>query len=196
MTEPVVTKEQIRNLILAEKLRPSDLFGVEALTEDPAVKGFVETEKRGATAGEYAHRKRTEEGFDKTRQDLENKLKERDAEVVRLKTEAAKGRVPAIFDKAKTERKFSERQTKFIKARLDRFSPKDIDKLDDELKTWLDGEVEEEAKLAKLYGIPDDKKDEGDGGTKDPGTGPDKTKPAGDAKSKYVDPKQNPFIKI
>lgn len=194
MTDQVITKEQIRTLILAEKLKPSDLFGVEALTEDPAVKGFVDTEKRNATAGEYAHRKRTEEGFDKTRQDLEGKLKERDAEVVRLKTEAAKGRVPVLFDKAKTERKFSERQSKFIKARLDRFSPKDIDKLDDELKSWLDGEVEEEAKLAKLYGISEDKKDDGDGGTKDPGTGPDKTKPAGDAKSKYLDPKLNPLL--
>lgn len=197
MTDTVITKEQIRNLILAEKLRPSDLFGVEALTEDPAVKGFVETEKRNATAGEYAHRKRTEEGFDKTRQELENRLKERDTELARLKTEAAMGRVPKLFDKARDERKFTERQSKFIKARLDRFSPKDIDKLDEELKVWLDGEVEEEAKLAKLYGIPEDKKDEGDGGTKDPGTGPDKQKAAGDAKSnKYLDPKSNPFIKI
>jgi len=192
----VITKEQIRNLILAEKLKPSDLFGVEALTEDPAVKGFVETEKRGATAGEYAHRKRTEEGFDKTRKDLEDKLRERDAEVVSLKTEAAKGRVPAIFDKAKEERKLTERQIKFVKSRFDRFSPKDADKLEEEFKVYLDSEIGEEAKLAKLYGISEDKKDDGDGGTKDPGTGPDKTKSAGDAKSKYVDPKLNPLIKV
>jgi hypothetical protein len=195
LAEQVITKEQIRNLILAEKLKPSDLFGAESLTEDPVVKGYVDSEKRSATAGEYAHRKRTEEVFDKTRADLEKKLQEREAELGRLRLDAAKGKVGSIFDKLNGERKLSERQVKFVKTRLERFAPKEVEKLEDEFKAYLDSEIDEEAKLAKLYGI-EDKKDEGAGGTTDPGTGPDKTKTAQDAASKYLDPKRNPFIKV
>ena len=194
MAEQVITKEQIRNLILAEKLKPSDLFGAEVLTEDPVVKGFVDSEKRSATAGEYAHRKRTEEGFDKTRTDLEAKLKEREAELGQLRLDAAKGKVGSIFDKLKGERKLSDRQVKFVKTRLERFAPKEVEKLEDEFKSYLDSEIDEEAKLAKIYGVKDDA--EGAGGTTDPGTGPDKTKPADGALPKYLDPKKNPFIKV
>lgn len=192
----VVTIDQLRELVKADKVKPSDLFGAEVLTEDPVVKGYVETETRRATAGEYAHRKRTEEGFDKTRQELEIKLKERDAAIQQLKLEAAKGKVGTIFDKAKGERKLTERQVKFVKARLNRFSPKDVDKLDDEFKTFLDSEIDEEAKLAKLYGIADDGKGKDDGGgQRDPATGPDNKPPSPSDKSKYLDPKTNPFIK-
>ena len=195
MADTVITKEQIRSLILAEKLRPSDLFGAEQLTEDPVVKGYVDAERKSATAGEYAHRKRTEEGFDKTRQELENKLKERDVEVGKLRLESAKGKVPAIFSKLKAERKFTERQEKFVKANLDKFEPKEPDKIEDEFKPWLDGQLDECGKLTKLFGV-EDKTDDGAGGTTDPGTGPDKTKTTQDAKSKYLDPKTNPFIKV
>lgn len=194
MTDQVITKEQIRNLILAEKLKPSDLFGAESLTDDPVVKGYVDSEKRSATAGEYAHRKRTEEGFDKTRSDLEAKLKERETEVTRLRLESAKGQVPTIFSKLKAERKFDEKQEKFIKARLERFEPKDVDKVEDELKSYLDGEVDEYGRMAKVFGI-EEKKTDGAGGTADPGTGPDKTRTASSSQSKYVDPKQNPLIR-
>ena len=193
----VVTIDQLRELVKADKVKPSDIFGADMLTEDPVVKGIVDSETKRATAGEYAHRKRTEEGFDKTRAELEKKLQERDTAVQQLKLEAAKGKVGAIFDKAKGERKLSERQVKFVKARLDRFSPKEIDKLDDEFKSFLDGEIDEEAKLAKLYGIDGaDGKDKDAGGKQDQLTGPDKTQPAPDAKSKYIDPKTNPFIRI
>jgi len=195
LAEQVITKEQIRSLILAEKLRPSDLFGAESLTDDPVVKGYVETERRTATAGEYAHRKRTEEGFDKTKGELETKLKERDDEVKRLRLESAKGKVPTIFNKLKAERKFDEKQEKFIKGNLERFEPKEVDKVEDEVKAFLDLQVDEYGRLTKLLGIETTKAD-GAGGTSDPGTGPDKTKPAVDAKSKHLDPKQNPFIKL
>jgi hypothetical protein len=195
LADQVITKEQIRNLILAEKLKPSDLFGAESLTDDPVVKGYVETERRTATAGEYAHRKRTEEGFDKTRADLETQLKERDAEVMRLRLESAKGKVPTIFNRLKVERKFDEKQEKFIKANLERFEPKEVDKVEDEVKSFLDQQVDEYGRLTKLLGI-ETQKTETPGGTGDPGTGPEKNKPAGDQASKYLDPKRNPFIKL
>ena len=192
----VVTIDQLRELVKAEKVKPSDIFGADTLTEDPVVKGFVDSETKRATAGEYAHRKRTEEGFDKTRAELEKKLQEREAEVQHLKLETAKGKVGTIFDKAKAERKLSERQVKFIQNRLDRFSPKDPDKFEDELKAYFDSEVDEEAKLAKLYGVDGDGgKGKDDGGKDDSLTGPDKNKPAGDAIPKHLDPKTNPFIR-
>lgn len=195
MTDTVITKEQIRNLILAEKLRPSDLFGAESLTDDPVVKGYVESEKRSATAGEYAHRKRTEEGFDKTRTELEKKLQEREAEVSRLRLESAKAKVGPIFDRQKAERKLDPKQEKFIQTNLDRFEPKDVDKLEDEFKSYLDKQIDEYGRLAKVFGI-EEKPEGAAGGTGGPGLGPDKNKPSGDPNAKYLDPKKNPFIKV
>lgn len=193
MTEQVITKDQIRQLILAEKIQPSDLFGVEALTSDPAVKGFVETEKRSAVAGEYAHRKRTEEGFDKTRAELEKKLQEREAEIGSFKKEAAKLKVGDLFAKKRQERKLDERQAKFVEKQLAKFDPKDPDKLEAELDSYLDAQVDEYGKLAKeIFGIED--KPEGENG-KDMGAGPQST-PDKQTANKYLDPARNPFIKL
>ena len=52
----VVTIDQLRDLVKADKIKPSDIFGAEVLADDPSVKGLIETENRRAVAGEYAHR--------------------------------------------------------------------------------------------------------------------------------------------
>lgn len=188
----VVTKEQIRDLILAEKIKPSDLFGAEALTEDPVVKGYVDAEKKAATTGEYAHRKRTEEGFDKTRKELEEKLAEREKEVNTLKIEAAKLKVKPLFDKQKAERKLDERQVKFIEQRLDKFTPEKVETLEADFNKHLDGLVDEFDKVAEVFGA---KQAPSEGDKKNPGAGPDlKPAPAG-GDDKYLDPASNPFIK-
>ena len=189
------TIEDVKAFLKAEKVVPSDLFGAERLAEDPAVKGLVESETRRAVAGEYAHRKRTEEGFDKTKAELEKKLQDKDAELGRLKVESAKARVAPLFEKQRADRKLDEKQVKFIQARLERFVPKSAEDIEKELNAYLDSEVDEYGRLAKeVFGI-EPAKEGGNGSAKDTGTGPDEGKPSGPAIDKYLDPAKNPFIK-
>ena len=110
----IITIEQVRALIKAESLKPSDLFGVETLAADPSVTGLVEGEIKRAVSGEYAHRKRTEEGFDKTKADLEKRIQDREAELERLRIETAKGKVKSLYDVQKAARKLTEKQAAFI----------------------------------------------------------------------------------
>ena len=186
-----VTIDQIKDLIKAEKLQPSDLFGVDAITSDPAVKGYVENETRRAVAGEYAHRKRGEEGFDKTREDLDKKVKTAEAEVARLKLEGAKGQVSGLFEKQKATRKLTEQQAKFVQARLKRFEPQKVEDVEKEFNTYLDAEIDECGRLAKdVFGIEDKTVD-----GKKPGAEPHEPLPDA-TDSKYLDPAKNPMIKI
>ena len=190
-----ITIEDVKTFLKAEKVAPSDLFGVEDLTSDPAVTGFVENQKRSAVAGEYAHRKRTEEGFDKTRQDLENRVQEKEAEVSRLRLDAAKGQLPALFEKQKEGRKLTEQQAKFVLARLQRFAPQKVDEIEKEFNAYLDLEIDEHGRLAKdVFGIGDGKVEGGNGGGKE-GAEPDETQ-TGDAQSAYLDPAKNPMIRL
>jgi phage terminase Nu1 subunit (DNA packaging protein) len=198
VSEKVITKDQLRELILAENFRPSDLFSVDALIEDEAVKGHVAIQLkdvRGEKSGEYYHRKRTEEAFDKARKEYEEKLKAKDAEVASLKTAAAKSQVGQLLEKRKATRKLDERQVKFVQERLPRFNPQKPDELDKEFDTFLDGEIDEYKRIAKdVFGIEEDKAK--GGGTGDPGTGPDTNKGNANTTAKYLDPKQNPMIKL
>lgn len=189
-----ITIDQVRDLIKAEKVKPSDLFGADVLAEDASVKGLVETETRRAVAGEYAHRKRTEEGFDKTRGELEKQLAERTEKIKALETQAAKGKVGDLFAKQKEARKLDERQAKFVQKRIDKFSPQKIEDLDKEFNAYLDAELDEYDVVAKeIFGVTGEKP------TNDPpkptGAEPTNDSPTGDGPSKYLDPAQNPFIK-
>jgi len=190
-----ITIEDVKAFVKAESSKPSDLFGAESLADDPAVKGLIETESRQARAGEYAHRKRGEEGFDKTRKEWEDKLKVKDDELLKLRKDAAKAQVGSLFEKQKEARKLDEKQVKFISSRLPKFEPIKIEDLEKEFNLHLDGEIEEYKRIAKdVFGVED--KSAGNGGKEgDGGTGPaDKSKES--PGSKYLDPAQNPMIKI
>ena len=192
----VITIDQIRDLIKAEKIKPSDIFGVESLTDDPAVVGYVEAEKRKAVSGEYAHRKRDEEGFDKTKGELESQLKAKDEEIQKLKVASVKNTIPTLFQKQKEDRKLSDMQSKWIEKRLEKFTPENPENLEKELNAYLDNEIDEYKVVAKdVFGIED--KDNGKDKGKTGGTEPDEkgSDDTGD-KNKYTDPDKNPFIKI
>jgi ribosomal protein L29 len=189
----MVTIDQIRDLIKADKVKPSDLFGADILADDPSVKGLIETENRRAVAGEYAHRKRGEEGFDKTKGELEKQLADLKAEANTLRISAATGKVRPIYDAQKATRKLTEKQALFIEGRLEKFKPTKPDDVEKEFNFYLDSEVDEFGKIAKLMGIEEKA---ASGGDKGGGTGPE-NQPASDATlSKYLDPAKNPFIKL
>lgn len=192
-----ITIEDVRTFLKAEKVKPSDLFGADVLADDPSVKGLIETENRRAVAGEYAHRKRTEEGFDKTKGDLEKERDALKAERDALKLETAAGKVRTLYDAQKAARKLTEKQAAFIEGRLAKFKPTKAEDVAAELNTYLDSEIDEFGKVAKLLGV----EDKTAGGDKDGdkskggGTGPE-DKAAGDApENKYVDPSKNPMIR-
>jgi ribosomal protein L29 len=187
-----VTIDEVRDLIKADKIKPSDLFGAEVLADDPSVKGLIETENRRAVAGEYAHRKRGEEGFDKTKGELEKQLADLKAEANTLRIGMATGKVRPLYDAQKATRKLTEKQALFIEGRLDKFKPTKPEDVEKEFNFYLDSEVDEFGKIAKLMGI----EEKATGGDKGGGTGPE-DKPAGDATlNKYLDPAKNPFIKL
>jgi len=189
-----ITIEDVKSFLKAENVKPSDLFGVDVITSDPAVKGFVETETRRAVAGEYAHRKRTEEGFDKTREELEKRAKASEAESAQLRIEAAKGQVGGLFEKQKSERKLTDQQAKFVQARLARFTPQKVEEVGKEFNFYLDAEIDEYGRLAKdVFGV-EEKKAEGASGNAT-GTEPG-AKPASPTLNPYLDPAKNPFIKL
>ncbi|MCJ7828602.1 MAG: hypothetical protein MUP81_02545 [Dehalococcoidia bacterium] len=187
-----VTIEEVRDLIKADKIKPSDLFGAEVLADDPSVKGLIETENRRAVAGEYAHRKRGEEGFDKTKGELEKQLADLKAEANTLRIATATGKVRPLYDAQKATRKLTEKQATFIEGRLDKFKPIKPEDVEKEFNFYLDSEVDEFGKIAKLMGI-EEKPIVGDKGG---GTGPE-NQPAGDVPlNKYLDPAKNPLIKL
>jgi len=187
-----VTIDEIRDLIKADKIKPSDLFGAEVLADDPSVKGLIETENRRAVAGEYAHRKRGEEGFDKTKGELEKQLADLKAEANTLRLATATGKVRPLYDAQKATRKLTEKQALFIEGRLDKFKPTKPEDVEKEFNFYLDSEVDEFGKIAKLMGI--EEKVAG-GGDKGGGTGPENQPAGGVTPSKYLSPATNPFIK-
>ena len=66
----MTTISEVRDFIKAENLKPSDIYGLGDLTKDPMIEEHVEQAKKAAVKGEYEHRKRDEEGFDKTKERL------------------------------------------------------------------------------------------------------------------------------
>jgi len=155
-----ITIDELKTLVKEEKIKPSDVFGVEVLTDDPAVVGFIDTEKKRAVSGEYAHRKRQEEAFDEKRKELEDFLRKKDEEISGLKLSAAKSKVGPLFEKIKLERKLDERQVKYIQPALDRFEPKEIANIEKELDAYVDEHVKEYSRVAKdVFGLSETKPD-------------------------------------
>jgi len=186
-----MTIDEIKQFIRAEKIQPSDVFTVDQLTEDPSVKGFVDAERKQASSGEYAHRKRTDEKFDKER-DKWNKEKEtKDEEIKTLKIENAKTKIGDMFEKMKKDRDLSEKQIKYIEPKLTKFEPEKIEDMEKELDKHVDDLIDEFKTISKdVFGeeIKEEDKD------KKGGSEEDKTKRDVKEEDKYLDPETNPFI--
>ena len=169
-----ITLGEIKEIIKAEKVSPSDLFGVEDLIGDPLVKGFVDSsvkELKGKLSGEYEARKRIEKGTDDTKKTLDEQMKEKDDEIKKLKVEGAKVKATELFGTKMKERKVDKQQEAFLKSKQSDFIPEDPESLDKEVDKFLDARVEEYGKTAKIFGQKVDKeKDEPKGGG-EPGEG-------------------------
>lgn len=169
-----ITLGEIKELIKAEKVSPSDLFGVEDLTTDPLVKGFVDStvkELKSKLSGEYEARKRVEKDMDKSKDETTDEMKEKDEEIKRLKIEGAKRDATELFSSKIKERKLDKQQEAFLKSKQGNFLPEDPEKLDKEVDGFMDTKLEEYKETAKIFGHKiEETKDEPKGGG-EPGKG-------------------------
>jgi len=74
---------------------------------------------------------------------------------------------------------------------LDKFKPTKPEDVEKEFNFYLDSEVDEYGKIAKLMGI----EEKPTGGDKGGGTGPEVSPAGGATPNKYLSPATNPFIK-
>jgi len=191
--ENELTIEEVRQFLKAKKIMPSDVYDVGSLTDDPALKGYIDSVKKQAVGEKRAHLEREGAVFDKEKKeweakeaDYKKKLGERDAEI-------GKTKVPQAFEKLAKERKLTEQQRKFMSGRLDKFTPTDPAKTEEELAKRMDSEIDEFKRTAAVFGVKVDEPPAA--GDKKPGGEPEgdkRTPPEGDAK--YLDPAFNPMI--
>ena len=163
-----ITINEVRDFIKAGNLKPSDIFGLGDLTKDPLVEEHIKEEKAEAVKGEYKHRKRDEEGFDKTRENLvkehEEKIKEKDEELKKLRSENVQSKTGEWLETQKEKRELTEEQVKFINRNLSRFKPEDPEKAEDEFGKFLDDQIDELSGIKKEVfdeEPPEDKKTDG-----------------------------------
>ena len=150
-----MTLEEMKDAVREMGLKPSDLFRVEHLAEDPSVKGFLGEATKKALAEEYWARKRDEAKWAEEQKKVQAEIEAVKAENKGLKTTTAKSLIPGLFEKKKADRKLDEKQAKFILKRLDKFEPPEEGKdLDKALDKHMDDELDEYMKLASdVFGI-------------------------------------------
>jgi len=166
-----ITIGEVKKLIEEEGISPSEIFGRDSLIDDPIVKGYVEEARKMASSGEYAHRKRTDEKFDESREEWEKEKEKKDEEIKKLKIEGGKRDATELFSSKIKERKVDKQQEAFLKSKQGDFLPEDLENLDKEVDKFMDTKLEEYKETAKIFGHKtDEKKDETKGGG-EPGEG-------------------------
>lgn len=191
------TAEEIRQLIREAELQPSDIFTVGEITADPIVTEQTREKHVNSPQVYYDLReakrllaeaeKRAKE-VEKASKDLVDQVKAKDEALRTGAIEAAKAKVPTLFEKLKGSRKLDAGTTKFIQARLARFTPTKAEDVEKELEAYLDSEVDEFGKVQEILGI----KAKGD--VKKGGGEPEEN-PDVPAQDKYTTPATNPMIR-
>ena len=148
-----ITIDEMKTLIKEEKIKPSRLFGMDDLSEDPVIKGIVKEEVESAVTAEYTHRKRVGDRFDGDKEKWETEKKEKDDEIKKLKTEGAKRDATELFSSKIKERKVGKQQEAFLKSKQSDFTPEDPENLDKEVDKFMDTKLEEYKETAKIFGI-------------------------------------------
>lgn len=190
-----LTLEDVRAYLAQEKVKPSALFSVEDLTADPVI---AQMREKSPSNYEFARMRRelTEAekklaDAEREKKDLSEKVKSQDAEISAGRLATAKQKVGQLFEAQKASRKLDDRQIKFIQNRLARFTPQKPEEIEKEFGSFLDQEIDEYGKIAKdVFGVPEPKPGEGDGGGREPGKG-DANK---DVVPDHLDPAKNPMI--
>jgi len=168
----MTTINEVRDFIKTGNLKPSDIFGLGDLTKDPMIEEHVEAERKKAVTGEYEHRKRDEEGFDKTKdklvKDHEKKVKEQNDLIAKQTIEIIQTKTASWLEAQKEKRGLDDKQMKFINRNVSKFKAEDADKAEDEFNKFLDDQVDELSGIEKdVFDIEPDK-DKGKAGGGEP----------------------------
>lgn len=130
-----MTIEEIKGFLATNpKIRPSELFSSEVLKTDPVVVHEV----REATAGEYAHRKRTDEAFDKARAEWEKEKATMQNDLKSARSQALTGTVKEKAKALMESRKLDPQQVEFLGDYLKDFTVDDPEQIESALNKKLD----------------------------------------------------------
>lgn len=166
----MTTINEVRDFIKTGNLKPSDIFGLGDLTKDPMIEEHIEVERKKAITGEYEHRKRDEEGFDKTKEKLikdhEKAVKEKDKLITKQAGEIIQSKTSGWLETQKEKRELDEEQMKYINLNLSKFEPEDTEKAEDEFNKFLDDQIDDLSGIKKdVFDIePEPDKDKTKGG--------------------------------
>ena len=164
-----ITINEVRDFIKSGNLKPSDIYGLGDLTKDPMIEEHVKAEKKKGVTGEFEHRKRDEEGYEKLKvkliDDHKVELKTKDEAITKLQGENILSKTTGWLTTQKDKRKLTDEQMKFININLPEFKPEDHEKGEDEFNKFIDGQVDKLNVINKdVFGKEDDPKDKSDGG--------------------------------
>ena len=191
-----MTLAELKKAVQEAKLSPTDVFDRDAILADPLISEQVAekiSNARGYDGRKFEELVQAKADLTQKLKDAETKITEHEGAVKTLKLETAKSKVDSLFEAQKTERKFNEKQTKYIENRLKKFDPQDPEKIDGEFNTWLDTQVDDYKKDAEAMGVEIEKA--GNEEKKGGGLGPEDHKETG-GDDKYLDPEQNPMINV
>jgi len=183
-----MTLEEIKKAIEAGKYKPSEVFGEEQLISDPKVIEHVKKEKQG----EYEHRRRTDDAFDRARDEWNKEKTGLEEKIKNLQQEVNKSKSSGIFEEVAKERELDDKQKAFIGKNLSKFEPgEDPEKVKDEMDKFIDGQLEEFEKVSEIFGEKKDKdKDKNKPGAESPsGDGKE-----AETEEDYENPEKNEFI--
>ncbi len=165
-----ITINEVRDFIKSGNLKPSDIYGLGDLTKDPMIEEHVKAEKKKGVTGEFEHRKRDEEGYEKLKakliDDHKVELKTKDEAITKLQGENIMSKTAGWLTIQKEKRELNDEQMKFINLKIPKFKPVDPGKAEDEFNKLLDDSVDELKTIKKdVMGIePENGKDKSGGG--------------------------------
>lgn len=144
-----MTPDEIKKAIREAKLKPSDLFGSDEMSDDPVVREVIRDRKRN----EEGFERRMTEKWDAEKKKLEDENKDLKTKLdvkdkTLLKTKAADSLKPAI-----EKRKLDEKQTVFVMKNAAKFEPKSEESLAGDLDKFLDAQLDEFKANAEIFGV-------------------------------------------
>ena len=184
-----MTLDEIKQSIKAAGFKPSDVFEKEILIDDPIMKGYVKEK----VAGEFYHRKRTDEKFDEERKKWEEEKKKYEELLKEKEITLAKITAKEKLQEIVKTRKLDEKQAKYIEKDFSKFKLENPEKLEEELNKFVDSSLDDYEKTMEILGL---KKEDDKKGNEDdkPGAGADEGDKNIENDEDYVDPEKNDFI--
>ena len=158
------TLEEIKTFVSEEGISPSEIFGRDALIDDPVVMGYVKAEVKEKTTSEYHARKRNLSEFEEEKKKMDEEKKKLEDRVKELMAESAKIKAADLFSNKAKERKLDKKEISFIESKRTAekggFEPEDPENLDKEVDRFMDDAIVEYKKTAKLFGVKIEEKED------------------------------------